>query len=113
MIEIASTPAIAGDTASAPSSVAKFRMIATTKHVALEHSNKNNQVYTLALGIISTGATFTSLTLTERKKEAMGNSMNVWGDSRELAGIGASMVSEDFAFAIIKKIVIDEDTVML
>ena len=73
IINIASTPAIAGHTAGAPYSIAKSGVIAITKHIALEYGDKNIRAYTLALGNISTEATFASMTLTERKKAAMEN----------------------------------------
>jgi NAD(P)-dependent dehydrogenase (short-subunit alcohol dehydrogenase family) len=78
IIEITSTSTSAGETASAPYSIAKSGVTALTKHVVLERGNKNNRAYSLALGNISTGATFACLTLTERKKGAMENSMKVW-----------------------------------
>jgi 3-oxoacyl-[acyl-carrier protein] reductase len=113
IINIASTPAIAGHTAGAAYSIAKSGVIAITKHIALEYGDKNIRAYTLALGNISTEATFASMTLTERKKAAMENSMKRWGDPREVAAIAASMASEDFAFATGNTIVIDGGTVML
>lgn len=113
IINIASTPAIAGHTAGAPYSIAKSGVIAITKHIALEYGDKNIRAYTLALGNISTEATFASMTLTERKKAAMENSMKRWGDPKEVATIAASVASEDFAFATGNTIVIDGGTVML
>lgn len=113
IINIASTPAIAGHTAGAPYSIAKSGVIAITKHIALEYGDKNIRAYTLALGNISTEATFASMTLTERKKAAIENSMKRWGDPREVATIAASVASEDFAFATGNTIVIDGGTVML
>jgi 3-oxoacyl-[acyl-carrier protein] reductase len=112
IINIASTPAIAGHTAGAPYSIAKSGVIAITKHIALEYGDKNIRAYTLALGNISTEATFAYMTLTERKKAAMENSMKRWGDPREVATIAASIASEDFAFATGNTIVIDGGTVM-
>ena len=113
IINIASTPAIAGHMAGAPYSIAKSGVIAITKHIALEYGDKNIRAYTLAPGNISTEATFASMTITERKKAAMENSMKRWGDPREVATIAASVASEDFAFATGNTIVIDGGTVML
>lgn len=113
IINIASTPAVAGHTAGAPYSIAKSGVIAITKHIALEYGDKNIRAYTLALGNISTEATFSSMTLTERKKAAMENSMKRWGDPREVATIAANVASPDFSFATGNTIVIDGGTVML
>ena len=84
IIEITSTSASAGETAIAPYSIAKSGVTAITKHVVLERGNKNNQAYSLALGNICTGATFACLTLTERKKGAMENSMKLWATQETL-----------------------------
>ena len=113
IINIASTPAIVGHMAGAPYSIAKSGVIAITKHIALEYGDKNIRAYTLALGNISTEATFASMTVTERKKAAMENSMKRWGDPKEVATIAASMASEDFDFATGNTIVIDGGTVLL
>jgi 3-oxoacyl-[acyl-carrier protein] reductase len=113
IINIASTPAIAGHMAGAPYSIAKSGVIAITKHIAFEYGDKNIRAYTLAVGNISTEATFASMAMTERKKAAMENSMKRWGDPREVATIAASVASEDFAFATGNTIVIDGGTVML
>jgi 3-oxoacyl-[acyl-carrier protein] reductase len=113
IINIASIPAIVGHMAGAPYSIAKSGVIAITKHIALEYGDKNIRAYTLALGNISTEATFASMTMTERKKAATENSMKRWGDPREVATIAASVASEDFAFATGNTIVIDGGTVML
>jgi len=113
IINIASTPAISGYTGGAPYSIAKAGVIAMTKHIALEYGDKNIRAYTLALGNISTEATFGLMTVTERKKAAMENSMKRWGDPREVASIAASIASDDFAFATGNTIVIDGGTVML
>ena len=84
IIEITSASASAGETATAPYSIAKSGVTAITNHVVLERGNKNNRAYGLALGNISTGATFACLTLTERKKGAMENSMKVWATQETL-----------------------------
>jgi NADP-dependent 3-hydroxy acid dehydrogenase YdfG len=54
-----------------------------------------------------------SLTLTEGKKAATENSMKRWADTRELDTIAASILSEDFVFAIGNTIIIDGGTVIL
>jgi 3-oxoacyl-[acyl-carrier protein] reductase len=113
IINIASTPAISGYTGGAAYSIAKAGVIAITKHIALEYGDKNIRAYTLAPGNISTEATFSSMTVTERKKAAMENSMKRWGDPREVATIAASVASEDFAFATGNTIVIDGGMVLL
>lgn len=113
IINVASTPAVSGHTEGAPYTIAKAGVIAVTKHIALEYGDKGIRAYTLALGNISTEATFSTMTVTERKKAAMENSMKRWGDPREVAKIAANVAGEDFAFATGNTIVIDGGTVML
>lgn len=113
IINIASTPAVAGHTEGAPYTVAKAGVIAITKHIAREYGNKNVRAYALALGNISTEATFNSMTLTERKKAEMENSMKRWGKPQEVARVAACLASEDFSFATGNTIVIDGGTVLL
>lgn len=113
IINISSTPAVSGHTEGAPYTVAKAGVIAITKHIALEYGDKNMRAYTLALGNISSDATFSSMSVTERKKAAMENSMKRWGDPREVAKVAASVASDDFTFVTGNTIVIDGGTVLL
>ena len=113
IINISSTPAISGHTEGAPYTVAKAGVIAITKHIALEYGDKKIRAYTLALGNISTEATFGAMTVTERKKAAMENSVKRWGDPQEVARVAASVAGDDFTFATGNTIVIAGGTVML
>jgi 3-oxoacyl-[acyl-carrier protein] reductase len=111
---IASTPAISGNTRGTLYSIAKAGVIAITKHIALEYGEKDIVVYTFTLGNISAEATFSSMTLTESKKASMDNSMKRWRHPREVAAAAASLASEDFAFATGNTIIdIDSGMVML
>jgi 3-oxoacyl-[acyl-carrier protein] reductase len=113
IINIASTPAVSGHTEGAPYTVAKAGAIAIAKHIAMEYGDKKIRAYTLALGNISSEATFSAMTVTERRKAAMENSMKRWGDPFEVAKVAASVASDDFAFATGNTIVIDGGTVLL
>ena len=113
IINIASTPALSGHTEGAPYTIAKAGLVAITKHIALEYGDKNVRAYTLALGNISSEATFGSMTATERKKAAMENSMKRWGDPKEVASVAASVASDNFSFATGNTVVIDGGTVLL
>lgn len=113
IINIASTPAIAGHTAGAPYSIAKAGVIAITKHIALEYGDKNIRAYALAFANISAEATLASMTPPERKKAAIENSMKRGGHPQEVSRIAANLASEDFAFATGTIIVIDRGMMML
>lgn len=112
IINISSTPAIAGHTEGAPYSIAKAGIIAMTKHIALEYGEKNIRAYTLALGNISTEATLNSLTEHEKKRAAE-NAMKRWGDPKEVATVAASIADDNFSFATGNTIVIDGGTVLI
>jgi 3-oxoacyl-[acyl-carrier protein] reductase len=113
IINIASTPAVSGHTEGAPYTIAKAGAIAIAKHIAREYGDKNIRAYSLALGNISSEATYSSMTVTERRKAAMENSMKRWGDPSEIAKVAASVASDDFSFATGNTIVIDGGTVLL
>jgi 3-oxoacyl-[acyl-carrier protein] reductase len=113
IINIASTPAISGHIEGAPYTIAKAGAIAIAKHIAMEYGDKNIRAYSLALGNISSEATFNSMTVTERRKAAMENSMKRWGDPSEVAKVAASVAGDDFTFATGNTIVIDGGTVLL
>jgi len=113
IINIASTPAVSGHAEGAPYTIAKAGVIAIAKHIAMEYGDKNIRAYSLALGNISSEATYASMTVTERRKAAMENSMKRWGDPSEVAKIAASVAGGDFAFATGNTIVIDGGTVLL
>ena len=113
IINIASTPAVSGHTEGAPYTIAKAGSIAIAKHIAREYGDKNIRAYALALGNISSEATYSSMTVSERRKAAMENSMKRWGDPREVAKVAASVASDDFEFATGNTIVIDGGTVLL
>ena len=111
-IKIASISGMAGHAAGIPYSIGTPGVIAIIKHTALEYGDKIFRAYTLALCNISTDATFHSITVTERKKVAMENSMNRCRNPREVATISASIASEDFAYATGNKIFTDGGMVM-
>lgn len=75
IINIASTPAIAGYTKGAPYTIAKAANIALTKCIALEYGSNNIRSYTMALGNIATLATYNSMTEIDRNKAAEEPSM--------------------------------------
>lgn len=112
IINISSTPAIAGYTKGAPYTIAKAANIGLTKCIAMEYGSYNIRSYTMALGNIATLATYDSLTEEDRSKAAQENTMKRWGSPQEVAKIAASIASDSFSFATGNTVVIDGGTVL-
>ena len=112
IINISSTPAIAGHTQGAPYTIAKAANIALTKCIAMEYGMNNIRSYTMALGNIATLATYDSITAADREKAAEEPSMKRWGRPEEVARIAACIASDNFSFATGNTIVIDGGTVL-
>jgi 3-oxoacyl-[acyl-carrier protein] reductase len=112
IINISSTPAIAGHIQGAPYTIAKAANIALTKCIAMEYGMNNIRSYTMALGNIATLATYDSITAADREKAAEEPSMKRWGRPEEVARIAACIASDKFSFATGNTIVIDGGTVL-
>jgi len=112
IINISSTPAIAGHTEGAPYTIAKAANIALTKCIAKEYGINGIRSYTMALGNIATMATYDSMTEVARNKAAEEPPMKRWGRPEEVAKIAASIASDSFSFATGNTIVIDGGTVL-
>jgi NAD(P)-dependent dehydrogenase (short-subunit alcohol dehydrogenase family) len=110
---IALTPAIAGETMGAPYSMKKSVIIVISKYIALDYDNRNVWAYTFGVVNISTVVTFSYMTLAERKKGAIENSIKRRRHQTEFATIALSMTSEDFSFGRGKSIIIGCGTVVL
>lgn len=113
IINISSTPAIAGHVEGSPYTIAKAGNIALTKCIAMEYGKNNIRAYTLALGNIQTLATYGSMTENDRIKAAAEPSMKRWGDPKEVGKVAACIASDKFSFATGNTIVIDGGTVLL
>ena len=107
IINISSTPAISGHIYGSAYSVAKAGLISITKHLALEYGSRNIRAYTIALGNISTDATYKSLTMLERKKADNENAMKRWGKPEEVAKVVSALASDSFTYATGNTIVVD------
>ena len=112
IINISSTPAIAGHTRGAPYTIAKSANIALTKCIAMEYGSENIRSYTMALGNISTLATYNSMTEMDRINAAEEPSMKRWGKPEEVAKVAACIASDNFSYATGNTIVIDGGVVL-
>jgi NAD(P)-dependent dehydrogenase (short-subunit alcohol dehydrogenase family) len=113
IINISSTPAIAGHIEGASYTIAKAANIALTKCIVLEYGGKNIHAYTLALDNIATLAKYYSMNENDRNKAAEEPSMRRWGRPEEVAKVAACIASDNFSFATGNTIVIDGGTVLL
>lgn len=113
IINISSTPAIAGHIEGASYTIAKAANIALTKCIVLEYGGKNIRAYTLALDNIATLAKYYSMNENDRNKAAEEPSMRRWGRPEEVAKVAACIASDNFSFATGNTIVIDGGTVLL
>jgi 3-oxoacyl-[acyl-carrier protein] reductase len=113
IINISSTPAIAGHIGGASYTIAKAANIALTKCIVLEYGDKNIRAYTLALDNIATLAKYYSMNENDRNKAAEEPSMRRWARPEEVAKVDACIASDNFSFATGNTIVIDGGTVLL
>jgi 3-oxoacyl-[acyl-carrier protein] reductase len=113
IINISSTPAIAGHIEGASYTIAKAANIALTKCIVLEYGDKNIRAYTLALDNIATLAKYYSMNENDRNKAAEEPSMRRWARPEEVAKVDACIASDNFSFATGNTIVIDGGTVLL
>jgi NAD(P)-dependent dehydrogenase (short-subunit alcohol dehydrogenase family) len=113
VINISSTPAIAGHIEGASYTIAKAANIALTKCIVLEYGGKNIRAYTLALDNIATLTKYYSMNENDRNKAAEEPLMRRWGRPEEVAKVAACIASDNFSFATGNTIVIDGGTVLL
>lgn len=112
IINISSTPAIAGHTVGSPYTIAKAANIALTKSIAREYGSSNIRAYSLALGNIATLATYESMTPEDRQIAADESPMKRWGRPDEVAKVAACIADNNFSFATGNTITIDGGTVL-
>lgn len=113
IINIASTPAINGHNEGSPYTIAKSGIIGLTKHIAREYGIYNIRAYTLALGNISTDATYYSMDQIHRSLAEEETSLKRWGKPEEVAKITAHVASDDFSYTTGNTIIIDGGTIMI
>ena len=113
IINISSIPAINGHIEGSPYTIAKSGLIGLTKHIAREYGIYNIRAYTLALGNISTDATYYSMDQVHRSLAEEETSLKRWGKPEEVAKITAHLASDDFSYTTGNTIIIDGGTIMI
>ena len=112
IINISSTPAIAGYDKGAPYTVAKAGLIGLTKHIAYEYGVHNIRANTIALGNIKTPRTYDRLTAEKRLSMAEEAPLKRWGEPEDVAGVCVFLASDYSSFVTGQTIVVDGGTVM-
>jgi 3-oxoacyl-[acyl-carrier protein] reductase len=113
IINISSTPALSGHIEGSPYTIAKSGVIGLTKHIAREYGIYNIRAYTLALGNISTDATYYSMDEKHRSIAEEETSLKRWGKPEEVAKIASHLASDDFSYSTGNTIIIDGGTIMI
>ncbi len=112
IINISSTPAIAGHSEGSPYAIAKAANIALTKSIVKEYGGNNIRAYSLALGNINTLATYESMTKKDRQQTADESPMKRWGRLEEFAKVAACIADNNFSYVTGNTIVIDGGTIL-
>ncbi|MGZ5546798.1 MAG: SDR family NAD(P)-dependent oxidoreductase [Nitrososphaeraceae archaeon] len=113
IINISSTHALSGHIEGSPYTIAKSGVIGLTKHIAREYGIYNIRAYTLALGNISTDATYYSMDEKHRSRAEEETSLKRWGRPDEVAKIASRIASDDFSYSTGNTIIIDGGTIMI
>jgi 3-oxoacyl-[acyl-carrier protein] reductase len=113
IINISSTPALSGHIEGSPYTIAKSGLIGLTKHIAREYGIYNIRAYTLALGNISTDATYFSMDNKHKSIAEEETSLKRWGKPEEVAKIASHLASNDFSYSTGNTIIIDGGTIMI
>ena len=113
IINISSTPALSGHIEGSPYTIAKSGVIGLTKHIAREYGIYNIRAYTLALGNISTDATYYSMDEKHRSIAEEETSLKRWGKPEEVAKIASHLASDDFSYSTGNTIIVDGGTIMI
>lgn len=112
IVNIGSTPAIAGYDRGCAYTIAKAALVGLTKHIASEYGRMGIRAYTLALGNIETITTKKALS---ESYEALARESPAgrWGKPSEVASVISVLCSDKMSFVNGQTIVVDGGTVMI
>jgi NAD(P)-dependent dehydrogenase (short-subunit alcohol dehydrogenase family) len=111
IVNISSTPAIAGYDRGCAYTIAKAALLGLTKHIASEYGRMGVRAYTLALGNIETSTTKTALQ-DSYEKLAQESPAGRWGKPSEVASVISVLCSDKMSFVNGQTIVVDGGTIM-
>ncbi len=112
IINISSTPALAGYDKGAPYTVAKAAILGLTRHLAYEYGPMGIRVNALALGNMQTERTWTALGEEEKKSLGEEAPLRRWGRPLDAAGSCLFLASDLSSFVTGQTLVVDGGTVM-
>ena len=107
IINISSTPAIAGYDKGAPYTIAKSAILGITRHVAKEYGKYNIRCNTIAPGSIATETNWDRLTKEQRDDLISGIPLGRPGKAEDIAGVSLMLASKYCEFINGQIIVVD------
>jgi 3-oxoacyl-[acyl-carrier protein] reductase len=113
IINISSTPAIAGYDKGAPYTIAKSAILGITKHVAKEYGKYGIRCNTIAPGSIATQTNWDRLSKAERLDLVSGIPLGRPGQPEDIAGVALVLATEYTSFVSGQTIVVDGGEVTL
>ena len=113
IINISSTPAIAGYDKGAPYTIAKSAILGITKHIAKEYGKYGIRCNTIAPGSIATKRNWSRLSKAERLDMVSGIPLGRPGRPEDIAGVALMLASNYSAFVNGQTIVVDGGEVIL
>ena len=113
IINISSTPAIAGYDKGAPYTIAKSAILGITKHVAKEYGKYGIRCNTIAPGSIATQRNWDRLSKQERVAMVSGIPLGRPGQPADIAGVALMLASDYGAFVNGQTVVVDGGEVTL
>ncbi|MGO9645614.1 MAG: SDR family NAD(P)-dependent oxidoreductase [Candidatus Bathyarchaeia archaeon] len=113
IINISSTPAIAGYDKGAPYTIAKSAILGITKHIAKEYGKYGIRCNAIAPGSIATQRNWDRLSRAERLDLISGIPLGRPGQPEDIAGVALMLVSNYSAFVNGQTIIVDGGEVTL
>jgi 3-oxoacyl-[acyl-carrier protein] reductase len=113
IVNISSTPAIAGYDKGAPYTIAKSAILGISKHIAKEYGKYGIRCNTIAPGSIATQRNWDRLSKAERTDLISGIPLGRPGEPEDIAGVALMLVSDYTAFLNGQTIIVDGGEVTL
>ena len=113
IVNVSSTPAIAGYDKGAPYTIAKSVVLGLTKHIAKEYGKYGIRCNVIAPGSIATDRNWNRLSDAERKDLVSGIPLGRPGQPEDIAGVALMLASNYCAFVNGQTVIVDGGEVIL